>query len=73
MSRTRTVEIKKLDEPWSIITLADGNTLRSRMIVTGVRAVLDDKGDQSIAPDGKPMYQVDMQQVMAIETRQLDA
>ena len=73
MSRTRTVEIKKLDEPWCTITLTDGNTIRSRMIVTGVRAVLDDKGDQAMLPDGKPMYQVDMQQVLSIETRQLDA
>lgn len=73
MNRTRTVAIKSLDEPWCTITLTDGNIIRSRMIVTGVRAVLDDKGDQSIAPDGKPMYQVDMQQILSIETRQLDA
>ena len=69
MTRKLDCEIKSADEPWSIITLTNGDKIKSRLICSGVRMVMDDNGDQAKAADGKPMYEADWQQIMAIQQK----
>ena len=69
MTRTLNVEIKSADEPWSLVTLTNGDKIKLRMICTGVRRVLDDKGEPAFAQDGKPEYQIDFQNVLAIQPK----
>lgn len=69
MTRKLDCEIKSADEPWTVITLINGDKIKSRMVCTGVRAVMDDAGEQIRAVDGKPMYEADWQQVMAVQVK----
>lgn len=73
-TRTIDCEVKAADEPWTKLTLTNGDKIALRTICTGVRRQLDDKGDPANSPDGKPMYLVDWQHVFVVTPKvQLDA
>jgi hypothetical protein len=69
MTRKLDCEIKSADEPWTVITLTNGDKIKSRMVCTGIRAVMADDGEQAKGPDGKPAYEVDWQQIMAVQVK----
>lgn len=52
------VEIKSIDEPWVSISLADGSSIKMRLIIFGVEAVYDDNGNHLLTPDGQLAYGV---------------
>lgn len=68
------MEIKSADEPWSVVTLINGDKLKLRTICTGVRRKLDEKGDPLCSPNGLPEYEIDMQQIVSVQPKvNLDA
>lgn len=50
------VEIISTEEPWTSVTLKDGTTIKARVVIVGVRRVLDERGEPANNPDGSPAY-----------------
>jgi hypothetical protein len=49
------VEVEAAKEPWSDYRLADGTTLKVRVVLVEVH-----RRDGEFAPDGEPLYEVKM-------------
>jgi hypothetical protein len=53
------LEYETIKEDWNIYKLADGTTLRVKMIMKRIsRGLMDDQKTIRYAPDGLPMYSV---------------
>jgi len=60
------LEYETIKEDWNIYKLADGTTLKVKMVVQKIsRGVMDDQKTIRYAPDGIPMYAARWSVVMA--------
>lgn len=65
------VEIKSVDEPWTVINLLDGTIIKTKIVVTTVSAVYDTNGKHIATPDGKPAYVIEHAMVHQIKASPL--
>ena len=56
------IDVENSDEPWTVIKLTDGSTLRLKNVVTDVWKVVDEYDDE-----GNPMYSIRVNGVMVVE------
>lgn len=61
-------EVEFVHEPWTEVTLANQDVIRTKIVVTGVRQKLNDDGSAMIDNQGRRMYEMDLQQVTTVES-----
>lgn len=52
------IDIKSVDEPWTIINLVDGTIIRTKMVIVSCHAIYDMTGNQVKLPDGQLAYAI---------------
>jgi hypothetical protein len=68
MPKTRSIKVISADEPWMIVKIADGTTIKFRTIVMGALQLLHDNGEPIVNEDGTGQYGLQCQQVQIIES-----
>jgi hypothetical protein len=68
MSKTRSIAIVRVDEPWMFVHLADGTILKHRRIVMGALQLLDDNGEPIIDDAGIGQYALQCHDVQIVES-----
>jgi hypothetical protein len=56
--KTKRIEPSHVEENWTIIHLPNGDKLKTKHVVMGVMAILDESGKQKTLDDGTPCYGV---------------
>lgn len=65
--KTAPVKITQVDEPWAYANLADGSTIKVKLVFDKVSRDLDDDGKPAFAPNGEPLYNVNWGTVIACD------
>ena len=68
MSKSRSVQVLKSDEPWMFITLADGTVIKHKVIIMGVLQVLDDLGNPVVDNTGVGQYLIQSHSCQIIDS-----
>lgn len=45
-------------EPWTVVTLADGSQVKTRIIVGGVEQLMQNSGEPEVDGNGYPVYRL---------------
>lgn len=66
--KSRRVKIIEATEPWTVVKLEDGSIIHMKIVVTGVHIVLNEDESVKYNPDGSPLYGINSQNVLWIDT-----
>lgn len=54
-------------EPFAVMSLDDGNTIKVKTVMTKILRVHDDAGQPAFGPDGNPWYELKMSPHIVVE------
>lgn len=68
MTKSRRVNIISKEEPLTVVKLEDGTIINIQVVVFGAHIILNDDGSIQTHPDGSPMYGINNQICLFIDT-----
>lgn len=66
--KNRRVQITSKEEPLTVVRLEDGTVVKIQVVVFGAHLLLNDDGSPKLHPDNSPMYAINQQLCIFIDT-----